>query len=351
MSKPKERNPKHVEAVFCRNPFCSRGVHKSFGTESAFQKHLAMLPQCKTFLMNQHTGQGSHHHTILATKQTPSFPNKVIIATSNKRKCLLRRDVVNDTHPEFLLNTTVLVVPEHTITEASEPATVDCEIGEVSSDNDSFDNDANGCWEDICLVAQGPSVALTHHSFLHTTDQKWTVDLLKVLDNINAPDYAFGDILAWARGANAANYSFNPVGGLSRSKNIDVLFDSMPNARQLLPSIVPVLCAEGLASDVVVFDFVPQLLSLLQNPQIMRQENLIIDVNCPLQPYANPGQVLGEALSGSVYAAAYARYITKPNRQLFVPIIQWIDRTSVTGNARFSLKPYMFTPAIFTESF
>ena len=74
-------------------------------------------------------------------------------------------------------------------------------------------------------------------------------------------------------------------------------------------------------------------------------------MNCPLKPYANPGQVLGEALSGSVYAAAYARYITKPNRQLFVPIIQWIDRTSVTGNARFSLKPYMFTPAIFTESF
>jgi hypothetical protein len=34
-----------------------------------------------------------------------------------------------------------------------------------------------------------------------------------------------------------------------------------------------------------------------------------------------------------------------------VPIILWIDCTSVTGNDRFSLKPYMFTPAIFTESF
>jgi hypothetical protein len=36
---------------------------------------------------------------------------------------------------------------------------------------------------------------------------------------------------------------------------------------------------------------------------------------------------------------------------LFVPIIQWIDRTHVTGNARFSLKPYMFSPAIFKEEF
>jgi hypothetical protein len=34
-----------------------------------------------------------------------------------------------------------------------------------------------------------------------------------------------------------------------------------------------------------------------------------------------------------------------------VPIIQWFDCTAVTGNDRFSLKPYMFTPAIFTEPF
>ena len=34
-----------------------------------------------------------------------------------------------------------------------------------------------------------------------------------------------------------------------------------------------------------------------------------------------------------------------------MPIIQWIDRTKISGNDRFSLKPYTFTPAIFTEKF
>ena len=52
-----------------------------------------------------------------------------------------------------------------------------------------------------------------------------------------------------------------------------------------------------------------------------------------------------------MYRDAYQRLITNPDRQLFVPIIQWIDRTSVTGNDRFSLKPYMFTPAIFKVEF
>ncbi len=108
---------------------------------------------------------------------------------------------------------------------------------------------------------------------------------------------------------------------------------------------------DGSSSEVIVFDFFPQLLRLLQNPSVMTPENLAIDFNDPLLRYESPGNVLGEAMSGSVYHTAYERFITNPARQLFVPIIQWIDRTSVTGNDRFSLKPYMFTPAIFTESF
>jgi hypothetical protein len=33
---------------------------------------------------------------------------------------------------------------------------------------------------------------------------------------------------------------------------------------------------------------------------------------------------------------------------LFVPIIQWVDRTHVTGNGRFSLKPYMLGASMVT---
>ena len=153
---------------------------------------------------------------------------------------------------------------------------------------------------------------------------------------MNAPDYAFGNVLGWARDAQAAAFSFNPPGGLSRSKHIDRLCDLIPEVRQLLPSRVPHTFADGSTGDVIVFNFVPQLLNLLHDPKIMIQQNLVIDVNSPLDPHANVDQRLGEALSGSVYSDAYARLITRPQRQLFVPIIQWIDRTSVSGKNRFS---------------
>jgi hypothetical protein len=102
---------------------------------------------------------------------------------------------------------------------------------------------------------------------------------------------------------------------------------------------------------VVVFDFVPQLLCLLQNPTLIIPENVLFDFHDPLKPHKSCNGLLGEALLGSVYQNAYSRLITNPSRQLLVPIIQWIDRTSVTGNDRFSLKPYMFTFAKFAESF
>ena len=87
--------------------------------------------------------------------------------------------------------------------------------------------------------------------------------IAKILDNINAPDYAFEDILSWARGASAEEYSFYPQGGLSRSRNVEVLLRSISNATQLLPNVVSVVCPQGPPTQVVVFDFVPQLLSLL----------------------------------------------------------------------------------------
>ena len=162
-------------------------------------------------------------------------------------------------------------------------------------------------------------------------------------------------ILDWARSATSENYSFYPRGGLSRSRNLDNLFRSLSNSTQLLPTVLSIppttILQRSAPCDVIAFDFVPQLLNLLQNRSIMIPENLVIDLDNPLSRYEPSDKRLGEAISGSVYREAYDRFISHPTRQLFVPIIQWIDRTSVTGNERFSLKPYMFIPAIFKESF
>ena len=69
----------------------------------------------------------------------------------------------------------------------------------------------------------------------------------------------------------------------------------MNNATQLLPSVRTVDALHGPPCDVITFDFVPQLLQLLQNWTIMTQENLLIDVQDPLWRYTSPDGVCGEA--------------------------------------------------------
>ena len=147
------------------------------------------------------------------------------------------------------------------------------------------------------------------------------------------------------------NNLFYPQGGLLRFKNVDILFQSMNNAKQLLPSVQPVPTQNKTYCNVIAFDFVPQLLRLLQNCKFMIQDNLVLDTQNPLEQYKRLNGDIGEALSGSLYQQAYSKYVKHQERELFVSIIKWIDRTSVTRNERFSLKPYMCPPAIFTEKF
>jgi hypothetical protein len=98
------------------------------------------------------------------------------------------------------------------------------------------------------------------------------------MDDISTPDYAFGLILAWARDASADEYSFHPQGqGLDCARNVTVLVKSIANTTQLLPLVLSVSCPHGPPCDVVVFDFVPQLLHLLQNPSLMIPENVVLD--------------------------------------------------------------------------
>ena len=89
----------------------------------------------------------------------------------------------------------------------------------LSDDNDVefVDNDNIDACNGFSTTAQEPSQSLpSQQPFMYSTDQKGTIVLLKLLDDMNAPDYAFARILKWAQTAKAEGYTFQPAnGGLS----------------------------------------------------------------------------------------------------------------------------------------
>jgi hypothetical protein len=86
-------------------------------------------------------------------------------------------------------------------TSAAAPANVD--------DDDFAAADVGYIWEQEVNGAAAPTVPdATAEPWLFSNEQMWTIALLKLLDDMHAPDYAYASVLRWARGANAAGYSF-----------------------------------------------------------------------------------------------------------------------------------------------
>jgi len=276
----------------CANPRCP-SRHKSFQNYRAFAQHINKSVSCTRFLCN------------ISGEKHPKKQNNAII---NKFSTQTELPICDETITNF--------------------------------DDDNTIMHIKGADEQENVVSE---------NILFTIDHKFTIMLLKILDDINAPDYAFEQIFKWAQQAYAETFNFIPTAGFSRQNNITFFRKMFLNHDALLPQIKSVMLPHGASSEVVTFDFVPQLLSLLQNQTLMTPENLAIDFLDPLKPYKSPTKCLDEALSGTVYQSAYKKYVIDSSKDFFVPIIQWIDRTQTTGNDRYSLKPYMFSPAIFKE--
>ena len=192
-------------------------------------------------------------------------------------------------------------------------------------------------------------------NFIFSMKQSSIVKLMKLLDDMNCPDYALSSILNWVADVQDNNHNFEST-PRNRAANIQWMRKMLENANQLLPIAVPTAISPTQSMDVVCFDFVSQLLSLVQDRNKMVQCNLVIDVNDPISlPSRSFHKPIGEVIDGVAYREAYnvaqlRHQMTGSTRPLLViPICCWGDATHIDQHSRFKLEPWSFSPLIFTE--
>ena len=125
--------------------------------------------------------------------------------------------MVNDPHMDFDGTDNLLQSPAGNGVEVESTSCEDIEDSNKSDDLSVLSDDPNILTCTNSALDEDVEAPSFRSNFMYTTDQKWTVSLLKILDHANAPDYTFGEVLEWARSASADNYSYNPVGGLFRT--------------------------------------------------------------------------------------------------------------------------------------
>jgi hypothetical protein len=312
-------------------------------------------PECKPFVFNQ--------TAVIAP--TTQFPSKKASTKTTAQLFKKQRLRLNPTYaPELPTNNTNTHNPRDQSMYDDDnddvslpPENDDYESGSALMDEhsiaseESFGSEVSFGNHGVADTTESPPVESDYSCF--STSQQCVTSLMYLLDEMECPDYGFKVIMDWARNCFEVGFDFNPK-CKTRSGNLQWMYDALHNAEQMLPHLELIELPDPLPNvknmNVICYDFVPQLLSILQNQTMMSGKNLVLDPNNPLAMYRPHDGRLGEALSGSVYRDMYRRLVSNPSRQLLCPLICYTDGTQVDSLSRFGVEPFLFTPAVLSHA-
>ncbi|KAI2491812.1 hypothetical protein MHU86_22751 [Fragilaria crotonensis] len=188
------------------------------------------------------------------------------------------------------------------------------------------------------------AIMVLHHDIEHRN----IVNLLKLLEDAQCPDYMLQKVLQWAYNAKLEGFDFNPK-ATTRKANIQWMYKALEHSHRGLPKVLTAnLEDHDKAQDIICFDFVPALLSMLQDESLMVMENLVINKEYPMSMYIPTDSKVGEANSGSRYRELYQQ-LAQGKDQLLVPIIMYLDGTVIDSKGHIDICPVSFTTSLFTE--
>ena len=183
------------------------------------------------------------------------------------------------------------------------------------------------------------------------------VELILLLDKINAPLYAFKEFMEW--GAKLSSTSIQS--GLKRPPlTREAVLDTLCHRYNLMGS-QPIrkkvtLPKSKVEVEIVTHDFLECLYSLLTDRELMKDENLLVlpTGDGSHSPFGTPGPqtattLLQDITDGSVYRKAFKVHVQVPGRDVLVPIILFVDKTFCDVNGRLTLEPVSMTLGIFKK--
>ena len=120
----------------------------------------------------------------------------------------------------------------------------------------------------------------------------------------------------------------------------------------MMPKLLPVqLVGFCDTVDLVCFDIVEMIKSMLTNENLMQNEYLHINKADPFDNYCcglDSGEPISEPHLGSVYQTYLRNRPNNPNEFIF-DLILYIDRTHIDLNSRFTCCPAVFTSSLFNK--
>ena len=183
--------------------------------------------------------------------------------------------------------------------------------------------------------------------------------LLLILCSAGRPNYLFDQIVSWARETYircgpsffetkqpkretvVSRFSKNKLSDFPKPGRIAVPLEYTEKQGTLIPS-------SEKSIKTVVFDFIHQLQRVLQDPEVSKPVNTILDKDDPYKPY-EPNLLLENIQDGMVFQKTVEKYKCDKD-EFVVGLICYTDKTHATQDGRFTAEPVVMVPSFLTLS-
>jgi len=291
--------------VVCKKPYAS---------QRALSVHLAKLDYCMEYKGNNNFHQNSKHQSIQPSLDLNIPFNKNESANTNLSSNELDDSLNHDT---------------------SALATTD---NIINTELDDMETDT--CYTKTGTICNKQALTCYQKNLLHE------IKLLKNLNKLGAPLYAYSSIMKWAYEANVEEFNFN-----TQSKTYHQVVDKlekMLNMKAVQPNTLTVpLIDSTLKMDVVVFD-VPTLLATLFNDSKLNQyKNLVVNKQDRFSKYIPEDNWIGEVNSGQWYNTAYNNLIKDKDVDFLCPLILASNKTTLSNMGDLHVDAIFMSTSIF----
>ena len=169
---------------------------------------------------------------------------------------------------------------------------------------------------------------------------------MKLLFDINASNYAFKEIMNWAKNAYHSGYMLNCKTSTyeSQMKHLE-RYSNLQNLRLEIKLVT--LPPDNLQLNVTCFNFTSMLSDLMNDKSLNKISNLVVNKEDRFAKYESPNGKLGVVNSGYWYQNAYTTMIQDPVKDFLLPIIFAMDKTTISNSAHLHVFAVMFTTTIF----
>lgn len=185
-----------------------------------------------------------------------------------------------------------------------------------------------------------------YQPYYFSSDEYQEIKLLKLLNDLGTPLYAYKLIMEWAKEAHLSSYSFDSQ-HTSHKHMISYLQNKL-QIKMCQPTIIPVkLMHDNYQADVVVFDVREMLMSLFDSQELNQMDNLVVNSKNIFSKYDPDDNRYGEVNSGTWYGKAYQNCIKKPEEDFLCPIILASDKTTLSDMGDLHVDAIFMTTSIF----